>query len=78
MIGDVLVSSIICENLAVEFPDAQIDYLIYDTTYPVLLNNHSHYNIIPFTSKQRDSKIELLKFQPNKKNKLRCSNRQLF
>jgi len=62
MIGDVLVSSIICENLAIEFPNAQIDYLIYDTTYPVLLNNHSNYNIIPFTSKQRESKIELLKF----------------
>ncbi|UUV20639.1 glycosyltransferase family 9 protein [Paenimyroides aestuarii] len=62
MIGDVLVSSIICENLAIEFPDAQIDYLIYDTTFPVLLNNHSHYNIIHFTSKQRNSKIELLKF----------------
>lgn len=70
MIGDVLVSSIICENLAVEFPDAQIDYLIYDTTYPVLLNNHSHYNIIPFTSKQRDSKIELLKFA----NQIRKTN----
>jgi len=68
MIGDVLVSSIICENLAIEFPNAQIDYLIYDTTYPVLLNNHSNYNIIPFTSKQRDSKIELLKFAAKIRN----------
>lgn len=62
MIGDVLVSSIICENLATEFPYAKIDYLIYDSTYPVLLNNHLNYNIIPFTSKQRESKIELIKF----------------
>lgn len=68
MIGDVLVSSIICENLAIEFPNAQIDYLIYDTTYPVLLNNHSNYNIIPFTSKQRESKIELLKFAAKIRN----------
>jgi len=70
MIGDVLVSSIICENLAIEFPNAQIDYLIYDTTYPVLLNNHSKYNIILFTKKQRESKIELLKFT----KKIRKSN----
>lgn len=62
MIGDVLVSSIICENLITEFPDVQIDYLIYDTTYPVLFNNHSNYNVILFTNKERKSKTELLKF----------------
>lgn len=62
MIGDVLVSSIICQNLALEFPDAEIDYLVYDSTLPVLENNHYNYNIIPFTHKQRSSKLELIKF----------------
>ena len=36
MIGDVLVSSILCENLRIAYPNAQIDYLIYDTTKSVL------------------------------------------
>ena len=36
MIGDVLVSSILCENLRYAYPDAQIDYLIYDSTKTVV------------------------------------------
>jgi ADP-heptose:LPS heptosyltransferase len=36
MIGDVLVSSIICNNLRTAYPDAQIDYLVYSSTTPVL------------------------------------------
>lgn len=62
MIGDVLVSSIICKNLALEFPEARIDYLVYDTTIPVLMHNHNDYNIIAFTEKQHKSKKELWKF----------------
>jgi heptosyltransferase-2 len=34
MIGDVLVSSIICNNLRRAYPDAQIDYLVYESTTP--------------------------------------------
>lgn len=62
MIGDVLVSSIICQNLAIVYPHAQIDYLVYETTIPVLLYNHSSYNILSFTEKQRNSKTEFWKF----------------
>jgi len=62
MIGDVLVSSIICKNLALEFPGARIDYLVYDSTIPVLAHNHEDYHILPFTEKQRKSKKELWKF----------------
>ncbi len=62
MIGDVLVSSIICKNLALEFPEARIDYLVHDNTIPVLMHNHNDYNIIAFTEKQRKSKKELWKF----------------
>ncbi len=61
MIGDVLVSSIICNNLRTAYPDAQIDYLVYASTTPVLEGNTSIDNVILFEEKHRKSKIELLK-----------------
>ncbi|MBL0737243.1 glycosyltransferase family 9 protein [Flavobacterium sp. GN10] len=61
MIGDVLVSSIICNNLRVAYPDAQIDYLVYASTTPVLEGNTNIDNIILFEEKHRKSKKELLK-----------------
>lgn len=61
MIGDVLVSSIICNNLRSAYPDAQIDYLVYASTTPVLEGNSSIDNIILFEEKHRKSKKELLK-----------------
>ena len=60
MIGDVLISSIICNNLRVAYPDAQIDYLVYTSTTPVLEGNLSIDNIILFEEKHRKSKKELL------------------
>lgn len=62
MIGDVLISSIICNNLRAAYPDAQIDYLVYTSTTPVLEGNSSIDNIILFEEKYRKSKKELLKF----------------
>lgn len=59
MIGDVLVSSIICNNLRIAYPDAQIDYLVYSSTTPVLEGNSSIDNIILFEEKHRKSKKEL-------------------
>jgi ADP-heptose:LPS heptosyltransferase len=61
MIGDVLISSIICNNLRTAYPDAQIDYLVYASTTPVLEGNSSIDNIILFEEKHRQSKKELLK-----------------
>ncbi|PWK00847.1 heptosyltransferase-2 [Flavobacterium araucananum] len=61
MIGDVLISSIICNNLRTAYPDAQIDYLVYASTTPVLEGNSSIDNIILFEEKHRKSKKELLK-----------------
>lgn len=60
MIGDVLISSIICNNLRAAYPDAQIDYLVYASTTPVLEGNTSIDNIILFEEKHRKSKKELL------------------
>jgi heptosyltransferase-2 len=56
MIGDVLVSSIICNNLRRAYPDAQIDYLVYESTTPVLEGNPNIDTIIRFEEKHRKSK----------------------
>lgn len=61
MIGDVLVSSIICNNLRKAYPDAQIDYLVYASTTPVLEGNSAISNLILFTEKHRNSNREFLK-----------------
>lgn len=62
MIGDVLASSIICNNLKLIYPNAQIDYLIYPFTKPVVENNPNIDNIILFEDKFRRNKKELLRF----------------
>lgn len=62
MIGDVLVSSILCENLRIKYPKAQIDYLIYENTKEVLNGSSFISNYVLFTSKERKSKKALLQF----------------
>lgn len=60
MIGDVLVSSIICNNLRTAYPEAQIDYLVYESTIAVLEGNPNIDNVIIFQEKHRNSKREFL------------------
>jgi ADP-heptose:LPS heptosyltransferase len=60
MIGDVLVSSIICNNLRKGYPDAQIDYLVYESTIPVLEGNPNIDNVLLFQEIHRKSKREFL------------------
>jgi heptosyltransferase-2 len=60
MIGDVLVSSIICNNLRKVYPVAQIDYLVYESTIPVLEGNPNIDNVLIFQEKHRKSKREFL------------------
>lgn len=62
MIGDVLASTIICNNLKLLYPDAQVDYLIYPFTQPVVENNPNIDNIILFKEEYRKSKKALLGF----------------
>lgn len=62
MIGDVLVSSLICENLRIQYPDAQIDYLVNDNTIPVLENNPYISNIIVFNAKEHKGFLKLIQF----------------
>jgi heptosyltransferase-2 len=62
MIGDVLVSSIICNNLRNIYPFAQIDYLVYPFTVPVIENNPNVDNIILFKKEYRESKTAFFGF----------------
>ena len=62
MIGDVLVSSIICNNLRKAYPNAQIDYLVNDNTVAVLKGNPNISNLIIFDKKAQNSFFELIKF----------------
>ncbi|AWA30163.1 glycosyl transferase [Flavobacterium magnum] len=62
MIGDVLATSIICNNLKQRYPDARVDYLIYPFTQPVILNNPNIDHVVLFDDRYRKSKMALLGF----------------
>lgn len=61
-IGDVLTSTIICNNLKAKFPDAVIDYMCYPNSVDVLKENPSIDNIIPLSNNVRKSNPSLFKF----------------
>lgn len=60
-IGDVLLSSPICNTLKKNYPDSQIDYIVYDYTAGVVENNPNIDNIIKISSKERENKLEFIK-----------------
>ena len=62
MIGDVLISTILCENIKKKYPDCTIDFIANANTLAVLENNPFIDNIIIFEDKYRQSKLQLLKF----------------
>ena len=51
MIGDVLASTIICEAIKMEHPNAEIHYLIQKNTFPVVENNPFIDKIVFFEEK---------------------------
>lgn len=61
-IGDVLTSTIICNNLKAKFPNAVIDYMCYPNSVDVLKENPSIDNIIPLSNNVRKSTPSLFKF----------------
>lgn len=65
MIGDVLISSILCDNLRKKYPNAEIHYLVNDNTIPVLEGNTNIDKIIIFGKKEQSSTKELIKFSLN-------------
>jgi heptosyltransferase-2 len=62
MIGDVLVSSILCKNLKRAYPDAEIHYMVHAGTIPVLDGNPYIDKIVAFTQEYRESKRALIRF----------------
>ncbi|TKS56407.1 glycosyltransferase family 9 protein [Mesohalobacter halotolerans] len=62
MIGDVLTSSVICENLKRNFPNAEVHYLINRFTLPVVENNPYIDEFVIFEDEYRQSKIKFYKF----------------
>lgn len=62
MIGDVLTSTILCEQLKKNIPDSEIHYLIYSHTEAVVANNPHIDRIILFTQEYRESKPAFYKF----------------
>lgn len=62
MIGDVLTSTILCEQLKKNIPDSEIHYLIYCYTEAVVANNPHIDRIILFTQEYRESKSAFYRF----------------
>ncbi len=62
MIGDVLVSSILCNNLKKAFPDSEIHFMVHEGTVPVLDGNPNIDKIVIFYKENQKSKRGLLKF----------------
>ncbi|MEG0848947.1 glycosyltransferase family 9 protein [Flavobacterium plurextorum] len=61
-IGDVLTSTIICNNLKTKYPDSTIDYMCYPNSVDVLKENPNIDNVIVLTNKVRKSIPSLFKF----------------
>jgi ADP-heptose:LPS heptosyltransferase len=61
-IGDVLTSTIICNNLKKQFPDSTIDYMCYPNSVDVLIGNPNIDTIIPLSNKIRKSYFSLFQF----------------
>lgn len=62
MIGDVLASSILCNNLRKIYPKAQIHYMVYPFTKPVIENNPNIDKIITYDESLKRNKIKQLRF----------------
>jgi ADP-heptose:LPS heptosyltransferase len=62
MIGDVLITSLLCENIKNAYPDATVDYLVNSNTLPILENNPFIDNTIVFDEKGNKGLLKLIEF----------------
>ena len=60
-IGDALLSLPVCNSLKVRYPDAQIDYLVYQHIAPLLEHQPSITNLLTITPEERDNKQQYIK-----------------
>jgi ADP-heptose:LPS heptosyltransferase len=61
-VGDVLISTIICNNLKKKYPNATIDFMCYTNSVDVLIGNPNIDNVIVLPHKIRKSYFSLFKF----------------
>ena len=69
MVGDVLLSSLICKNLKIWNPTIKIDFVANNHTLGVLENNPYIDNIIVFKDTYKNDKLGLIKFIKSFRNK---------
>lgn len=62
MIGDVLASSVICEALKKDNPKNHVEYMILESTFPVVKNNPYVDKVIFFDEKKHKGLMNLIKF----------------
>lgn len=62
MIGDVLTSTILCEQIKKNIPDSQVHYLINENTVAVVANNPYIDQIVLFKQEYRNDKLALYRF----------------
>lgn len=62
MIGDVLISSLICNNLKRKFPNANIHYLVAPNTLPVLQGNPNIDQLVIYGDLQKNNVLEFYDF----------------
>ena len=65
MIGDVLVSSILCEHLKQQLPECEVHYLINEHTLAVVENNPFIDTVVLFGKEEQNSKIKFYRFLKN-------------
>lgn len=61
-IGDVLTSTILCNNLKQFYPDAEIDYMCYPNCLEVVIENPNIDNVIVLSNEVRKSYSKLFQF----------------
>ncbi len=62
MIGDVLISSLLCENIKKWNPSSEVDFVANRHTLPILENNLNIDNVIVFEDYFKKNKISFFKF----------------
>lgn len=62
MIGDVLTSSLICENLKRNYPEAEVHYLINRFTLPVVKNHPYIDHFVIFEDEYRHNRVKFYRF----------------
>lgn len=62
MIGDVLISTIICHNIKKQFPNAEVHYLVAPNTFPVIQDNPYIDQFVFYGDMQKHNLLEFYDF----------------